>query len=174
MQDMEKIYQQHFHTVYRYLCCLTGKDEHLAEELCQETFFQAVKSIHRFRGDCAVSTWLCQIARHVWYHYLEKKRYRKESSLELLYTETPEAVLHSILQQASTPEREVLSHLDVQAVADAMKLLPEAEQEVLSLRLWGELSFQEIGTITGHTENWARVTFFRGKQKVKEALKDEF
>ena len=64
MQDMEQVYRQHFQTVYRYLRFLTAKNDVLAEELCQETFYQAVKSVHRYRGECAMSTWLCRIARY--------------------------------------------------------------------------------------------------------------
>ena len=70
MQDMEQIYRQHFHTVYRYLRCLTRQNESLAEELCQETFYQAVKGVHRYRGECAMATWLCQIARKLGARYL--------------------------------------------------------------------------------------------------------
>ena len=73
MEDMEKVYQQHARTVYKFLLTKT-RDEHLAEELTQETFYQAVKSVGRFDGSCKVSVWLCQIAKHLWYQHLRKRK----------------------------------------------------------------------------------------------------
>ena len=70
---MEKIYQEYSETVYKYLFCLTS-DADLAEDLTQETFAIAVKNIPKFRGDCKVSSWLCQIAKHLWYKELKRNK----------------------------------------------------------------------------------------------------
>lgn len=173
MQDMEQIYRQHFHTVYRYLRCLTGQNDSLAEELCQETFYQAVKSIRRYRGECAVSTWLCQIARHVWMHDLRKKQRRKETSLEASLEQNPEDFLFRHLISNYDTEKTVLNHLQCREALKAIRLMDPAVQQTLLYRLAGELTFQEIGDILGHSENWARVTFFRGRKKLKEALEND-
>lgn len=173
MQDMEEIYQQHFHTVYRYLRCLTGQNDPLAEELCQETFYQAVKSVHRFRGECAIPTWLCQIARHVWMHDLQKKRNRNEISLEASLEQNPEGFLLRHLISKSDTESAALNRLCSRKALEAIQSQEAVCQKVLLYRLAGELSFREIGDILGHTENWARVTFFRGRKKLKEALSDD-
>lgn len=71
----DDIFQDYGKLVYRYLLRLCG-DKDLAEELMQETFYQAVKSADRFDGSCKVSTWLCQIAKHMWYRELRKKKTR--------------------------------------------------------------------------------------------------
>lgn len=170
MQDMEQIYQQHFHIVYRYLLCLTGRNDFLAEELCQETFYQAVKSVHRYRGECAMSTWLCQIARNVWLHELRKKYRKKEVSLEASIEQNPEDFFLHALVSSSDTEKSVLNHLHSQEALEAMHSLDPIVRQVLLYRLVGELSFKEIGVILGHTENWARITFFRGRKKLKEVL----
>ena len=73
MDDMDQIYQQHAQTVYRFLLAQC-KDPGLAEELTQETFYQAIRSIHRFDGTCKLSVWLCQIAKHLWYQHLHKQK----------------------------------------------------------------------------------------------------
>lgn len=65
MQNIEEIYQQYAQTVYKYLFCLTGKED-ISEDLTQETFVIAVKEIAKFRGECKISVWLCQIAKHLW------------------------------------------------------------------------------------------------------------
>lgn len=153
LEDIEKIYQQEGQTVYRFLLTKT-RDEHLAEELTQETFYQAVKSVDRFRGDCKVSVWLCQIAKHLWYQNLEKQKREAPTKdfPELPYPSAEEAVLAQ------------------EGRMDLLRLvheLPEPQREVVYLRAFGSLSFREIGDIMGKTETWARVTFYRSKEKLK-------
>ena len=82
VQDMREAYEEYFHTVYGFLMVLTGGDRDLSEELTQETFYRAVKNAAKFRGDCKMSTWLCQIAKYAFYQHLDKKRRRPEISLE--------------------------------------------------------------------------------------------
>ena len=72
-RSFEQIYLQYYKPVYAYLMTLCQNEE-LAAELTQETFYQAVRSIHRFDGSCQVSTWLCQIAKHLCYQQLRKTR----------------------------------------------------------------------------------------------------
>ena len=73
MQNMEEIYQQYFTTVNKYLFCLTH-DNDISEELTQETFYRAVKNINKYKGKCKMSTWLCQIAKNLWYSELKKNK----------------------------------------------------------------------------------------------------
>lgn len=72
-EKIDKIYRENATMIYKYLCGLT-QDNGLAEELTQETFFQAVKGIEKFRGDCKISVWLCGIAINLWYKELEKNK----------------------------------------------------------------------------------------------------
>lgn len=81
MQNIEEIYKNYSNTVYKYLFCLT-KNEYISEDLTQETFAIAVKEIHKFKGNCKVSVWLCQIAKHLWYKELKKKSNKNISSIE--------------------------------------------------------------------------------------------
>ena len=106
MQDMDAVYRQHFRMVYQYLMSLTHQPD-VAEELAQETFCQAVSSIHRYDGSCKITTWLCAIAKNQYLSYL---------------------------------------------------------------RVFGNLSFREIGQIMGQSENWARVMFYRGKERLRKEL----
>ena len=73
MEDMNQVYRQHAQTVYKFLLAQCRNPD-LAEELTQETFYQAVRSIDRFKGDCKVSVWLCQIAKHLWYQHLRRRK----------------------------------------------------------------------------------------------------
>ena len=161
MDDMSEIYQRHAQTVYKFLLSQT-RDEELAEELTQETFYQAVRSIHRFDGGCKVSVWLCQIAKHLWYQHLRKHR------REVPMPEDPPELPAPSAEEGAL-EREGKLEL-LRLIHD----LPEEPREVVYLRVFGGLSFREIGDICGRTETWARVTFYRTKEKLRNGgVRDE-
>ena len=71
--DIDKLYKDYARKVHSYLFYLC-KDNHMADDLTQETFYQAMKSIDKFRGECKVSVWLCQIAKHLWFKEVEKRK----------------------------------------------------------------------------------------------------
>lgn len=132
-------------------------NEDIAEELTQETFFQAVQCIDKFKGNSSILTWLCGIAKNVWLKDLRKRQ--KTVSIE-----------------DNIPEITNKEHMDVQweqkEILQLIHGMDEPVREVMYLRLISNLTFAEIGEIIGKTENWTRVTFYRGKQKiVKEILK---
>ena len=154
MEDMDQLYRTHAKTVYKFLLAQCH-NEALAEELTQETFYQAVKSINRFDGSCKVSVWLCQIAKHLWYQYLRKHK-----------REIPSA--DDIFDQAvSSAEDDALTKETHLQLLKTIHELPDPAREVIYLRTFGGLSFKEIGDVLGKTETWARVTFYRTKETLK-------
>lgn len=162
MQDMDDLYKEYFQVVFKYLFCLTHEAD-LSEELAQETFYQALKTYDNFRGDCKISTWLCQIAKHLWLKEFEKrKRYTSD---------TIDKNLDNLLAKEDV-EYEVLAGESKIELYQRLQSLDETTREVMYLRLTGDLSFREIGDILKKNETWARVTFYRGKQKLmKEGKK---
>lgn len=158
MQNIEEIYKNHANAVYKYLFCLT-KNEDIAEDLTQETFAIAVKEIHKFKGNCKVSVWLCQIAKHLWYKELKKKANKSISFIEDIEEE---------IETTKTVEDIVCQKEEKLKLFKDMQKLDEKTKEVMYLRLVGNLNFIEIGEVLGKTPNWARVTFYRGKQKIRE------
>ena len=155
MDDMHQIYQQHAQTVYKFLLTQCG-DPDVAEELTQETFYQAIRSIHQFDGGCKISVWLCQIAKHLWYQHLRKTK--RETPLEPQGAELP----------APSAEEGLLEQEGRLGLLKQIHALPEPQREVVYLRAFGSLSFREIGDILGKTEVWARVTFYRGKEELRK------
>ena len=151
----EDLYEQHARQVFRYLFSITGEQD-TAEELTQETFYQAVRSIDRFDGSCKVSVWLCQIAKHLWYQHLRKAN--RETAL-------PEEAELPLVPSA---EEEAVSRSGQLDLLRRVHELPEPGREVVYLRAFGGLSFREIGDVLGKTETWARVTFYRGKERLKQ------
>lgn len=160
MQNMDKIYEECFETVYKYLFCLTHNSD-ISEELTQETFYRAVKKIDTYNGKCKISVWLCQIAKHLWYNQCRKNK-RIVDTDETFDIEDPQ----NLEEQFIAGEEKV-------SLYKKMQNLDEKTREVMYLRITGELSFKEIGEILGKTENWARVTFYRGKSKLKEVDENE-
>lgn len=155
MQSMEEIYQIHSHTVYGYLLSLTH-DANVSEELTQETFYQAVKSINSYDGTCKITTWLCAIAKNMLASYHRKN---------------PEtAALDKAEGIAQSAEAEALSKASQLEIIHHLHMLDGDMREVMYLRLLGGLSFREIGDILLKTENWARVTYYRGKEKLKKEM----
>lgn len=154
MEDMDEIYRRHARTVYKFLLAQC-RDPDLAEELTQETFFQAVRSIDRFDGSCKLSSWLCQIAKHLWYQHLRK--HRREAPLPEDFSDSP----------VPSAEEGLLEREEHLTLLRQIHTLPPEHRELVYLRAFGALSFREIGDVLGRTETWARVTFYRCKEKLR-------
>lgn len=157
--DMDSVYQEYASLVYRFLYSYTH-DVEWSQELMQETFLRAVGSISRYNGSCKLSVWLCQIAKHVLYQELRKKK----------RVETVELADYLPDDSSSDGETRVLNQENKIELYQAIHHLPELEREVILYRITGELSFREIGAILGKSENWSRTVFYRAKQKIKKEL----
>ena len=161
MADLESIYRQYSDTVFRFLMSKTGSVE-LAEELTQETFYQAVKSIDRYDGSSRITSWLCGIAQNALYAHL---RARQKDPLPL--EDVPE-------QPVVSTEDLVVTRDETRAILEAIRELPDPGGEIMRMRIFGGLSFKQIGAILGRTEVWARVNYYRAKQSViKELNRDD-
>ena len=158
MRDLDEVYRQYADTVYRFLLAKTGSAQ-LAEELTQDNFFQAVRSIGSSDGVCRMSTWLCGIAKNVLYTYRRKHRY-EEPADTLPETAAPSA------------EETALAEMNQRQILAAVHAMPEPGREILHLRLLGGLSFRQIGEVMGQSETWARVNFYRAKQTLIKELKE--
>lgn len=154
MQDNGELYREYSTQVYKFVFSFCH-NHLLAEEITQETFYRAIKSIHKYDGTCKVYVWLCQIAKHVWYQELDKQHKRKTQELE-----DPD------FSNENSTETQFILAQDKMELFKQLHLLDPNTKEVLYLRLTGEFSFREIGEILGRDETWARVTFYRGKQKL--------
>ena len=162
---MEELYKEYSKLVYNYLKSLCGKKE-IAEELMQETFYKAIKGINKFKGESKISTWLCQIAKNVWRDYLKKENKRKEISYD------DENYIDILLLEESSND-DIDDRQELINLYREIHKLDEKTREVFYLRIKGELSFKEIGEILDKSEERSRLTFYRGKIKLKEEFKDD-
>lgn len=156
---MDELYKENAKIVFHYLYSIC-KDEQLTEDLVQETFLQAYKSLERFNGNCKISTWLCQIAKHLLYQY-----WNKHGKQELI-------PIDDKLPTENNMEQQILNRIELVDVLRDLHNLPEQMREVMYLRALGDLSYKEIGEIMGKSENWARVTFYRAKEVLLKGRKE--
>lgn len=154
MFDMDAAYREYAVMVYKFLLSLCYEEE-LAEELTQETFYQAVRSVDRYDGSCKVSTWLCQIAKHLWYREMERRKRKGTSEL----TADMESLEKPVEEQLLVKEEKM-------ELFRKVHVLDEISKEIVLLRVTGAFSFKEIAELFGKNENWVRVTYYRVKQKL--------
>ncbi len=160
-KQLENLYEQEAKNVYKYIFHLCG-DRELAQDITAETFIKAVDALPKFKGQCRELTRLCQIAKHLL--YAEWKKKKKSEALRMALQDTEE---EQKVEEAVCRSMEKLDWFQKLQGLDAVT------REVVYLRIYGELSFREIGEVLGRTENWARVTFYRGKQKLKGVYENE-
>ena len=162
--DFEQIYKQSVLKVYYFLLRLSG-DENLAEELTEETFYQAFLHIDRFKGECEIDTWLCQIAKNAFYK--EEKRKRRHLYLDQFPEKEMESDSSSdLLKQLERKEQSFLLHKHLHNLTEPYK-------EVFTLKVFGELKFKEIASIFGKSESWAKMTYYRAKEKLVYLINEE-
>ena len=155
--DMDSIYREYSGTVKAFLIRISGNAE-LAVELTQETFYRAIKSINRFDGKSSLSTWLCSIAKHL---YLDAIRKQKNA---------PAAFEDRCVEEDFT---ERIHRQDQIMIAHRMlHLLDEPYREVFTLRTFCDLTHAQIADLFGKSESWSRVTYYRARQQLQDAMKE--
>lgn len=166
MDQFEEIYLEYFPRVYAFLLRLS-KDEQTAEDLTQETFYQAFNSFHRYRGESGIFTWLAAIAKHTYYKYLRKHKLAVgDISLEL--------VAEALIQPGATPEAEVERDATNAAIRKMIEEMPEKYRDVVILRIYADMPFSEVARTLKISESSAKVIFFRAKKMLLEEIKNEF
>lgn len=157
MALFQDIYQEYGRPVYRFLLSLTG-DANQAEELMQETFYQAFLHMEQFEGRSSVYTWLCQIGKNAWLK--ECRRQKRFVDAESL----PER----LSEKREQPETLVIQAEEIRRIRQAVYELEEPYREVFIMRVFGESQLKDIAAAFGKSESWARVTFYRAKNMIAE------
>ena len=153
MLYIKDIYEKHRQDVYRYLVSLTHNPT-LSEDLVSETFLAVIKSLHNFKGNSDIKTWLFAIARNKWYGYLRKKNY--SISFDCLAKE--------YLSQGEDLEKSIINKTMVDKVMMLLKDEDDIKRGIVLMRIQG-YSFYEIAMKYNISESSARVIDFRTKKK---------
>lgn len=155
MASFYEVYEEYAKSVHRFLLALTGNED-WAEELLQETFYQALQHIDKFEGRCSLYTWLCQIGKNAWYKECRRKRKFSEADWDDLV----------LLAKEPSVESQVIAKQEYANMRRAIQKLEEPYRDVLVLHIYGGIKLGEIAAIYGKSESWAKVTYFRAKQKI--------
>ena len=156
MDRDENVFEQYYEDVYRFLRALT-RDRDLAEELTQETFLRAIRSIDTYRGEGELRVWLCSIAKNLFYSQMKKQK----RSIPVADEDSPEGG-----SQEKTLIDRIADRETAMEIYQALHRLRDPYKEVFSLRVFGELSFREIGVLFEKSEHWACVTYHRARQMI--------
>lgn len=159
LKEFENIYGEYAIGVYKFLLKLSGNHT-IAEELTQETFYKAMKNIDSFKGTCKLYVWLCQIAKNEYINY-QKKSERKNVHLDATNKTDDGNCFEQIFESGQIKE-----------IHKALHKLDEPYKEVFSLRVFAELPFSDIAQLFNKSDSWARVTFFRAKERIIKILKE--
>lgn len=156
---MEEIYDKYYKDVYRFVLALS-KNPHTAEDITQETFVKAIKGVDRFKGDCDIKVWLCQIAKNSFFTYAGRQ---KKETVSVDMDASTEDTGHDLISDTIDKEQAIKIH-------KVLHDLSEPYKEVFTLRVFGELKFAQIAEIFGKTESWARVTYHRARLLIMEKV----
>ena len=165
-KEMDLIYKRYYRDVYGFCVRLCEGGPDIAEDICQETFFKALKTADSFRGDCKVMSWLCQIAKNTYISYLRKEKH-------LLKTKDAETLLEHVASLEDTAQEQIEDSENAKEIKRIMNALEPPYDEVFRMKVVQEKSYEEIAAIYHKSENWARVTYFRAKQRIVEQMRQE-
>jgi RNA polymerase sigma-70 factor (ECF subfamily) len=159
--NAEKLYDAFYMKVFSYVMTLTANRDD-AMDITQETFYRAMSTAQKFRGESECFTWLCAIAKNLFIDELRRSQKFEDAPPE----DKPDL--------KKGPEEKAVDADTTIRIHRILHSMEEPYKEVFTLRVFGELPFAEIGSLFGKGEGWARVTYFRAKQKLQEKTKEEF
>ncbi|MCR5630061.1 RNA polymerase sigma factor [Eubacterium sp.] len=160
--DMDAIYRKYCLPLKKYIISICRNDV-LADDIVSETFYKAIVNIDSFKGG-NLYAWLCTIAKNTYFNHVKKKENLNISLDDKEYLE---------VKMSSSTEEKYIEREEKRELRECIESLSEVEKEVVKLRTYSGLSFKEIGTVLHKSENWARVTYYRSKEKLKGMMESE-
>ncbi len=167
-QNWDKIYK-------RANSLLANKQD--AEEVAQDTFIRARKSIDSFRGDCSISTWLYRIATNLarnkhWYWWRRKRSH--SISLDMPVDDDSTLTFTDVISsEAQNPAQEAVSAEFINSIPKAINSLPEKYSSVLKLRLEKDMNYDDIAKELGITVGTVKSRLSRAREFLREALREQ-
>ena len=170
----EELVRHYDQAVLRLAMHLTGS-EHEAQDIYQEAFLKAYKSVGNFRFECSFYTWIYRIVTNLCLDHLRKKQVRKEDPP---VTTDAAGEQYDVLEQvadvraSANPERDLMSRELAGRIGRALEKLTPRERMVFELKHYHGLKLRTVGEVLHTTEETAKNTLFRATQKLRGALAD--
>ena len=158
------MFEEYHRFILRFIYGMVGEHE-LAEELTQETFMGAYRNRHLLRGDAKLSTWLCGIAKNV-----VGKSFRSRSQ-EPPRAEIDRESLMDIRETSPLPDTQLLSEEFSRVIRKALLQLDEDWRAVFVLKVFQQLSYEEISEITGSSIPKLKTDLHRAKAQVRRRIR---
>lgn len=158
MTEFEKLFNENRNFIFKYLIKMT-RDSSLSEELTQETFFRAYMNYASLKNKNKAPVWLCQIAKNTYYAWYNEQK-DKTALDDFEAVEYGQSIEDAFLRKELSQKALLCLHE-----------LEEPYKEVFMLCVFGDFSLKDISLIFGKSESWARVTFYRAKQKLSERMR---
>ncbi len=159
MEDFEKLYKEYYPRVYAFLYKLC-RDREMTEEMCQDTFYELYKSLHKYNGSCMLFTFIASIAKNVYYKHVRKKH------VEYIDIE----LIKDVQDSSDTPEEACLRKMWSKEIRHVIEMLPQNYRDVVVLRVYADLTFPDIANALGISTSSAKVIFHRAKKIISEEL----
>lgn len=156
MNELEALYKQIQPKIYAFFFVKTSSST-VAEDLTHDVFYEACKGIESFQGKSTMNTWLFSIAKNTLRNYYRSKKYQRKLT----------TMLKDEVNTNRTPEEVIIINEETHNLIRQIQALDDLQKEIVILRIYGELSFREIGELIHKSENYARVTFHRIKLKLQ-------
>lgn len=158
--NFSKVYEEYFMDIFKYICSLSG-DTNLSEEITQEAFAKAFRSLDSFDGSKDIRAWLFTIAKNTLFSYY--KKHKREFNIDD-YSGVADSKVDFVEGLAEQD--------DTFLIHQYIHTMKEPYKEVFTLRVFGELPFEKIGNLFGKSSGWARVTYYRAKEMIKEYMEE--
>lgn len=156
---MNKYGQEVLQLVYSYV-----NNKEVAEDVTQDIFVKCYKSLHTYKGNSNLKTWLWRIAINHCKDYL-KSWYNKK----VIVTEDDFTYMES---QKESVEQIVIQNAEYSRLASAVMSLPIKYREVIYLFYYEELSIKEIATVIEVKENTIKTRLKKAKELLKKGLEE--
>jgi RNA polymerase sigma-70 factor (ECF subfamily) len=154
---------EHIDGLYIYALVLT-RNRSEAEDLLQETYVRALGAMGRLRTGSNVKSWLFTILRNIWFNQLRQQRVAKIVAMD------GEESAMDIAETGKDPYAFYVSRMEHEQVREAIQQLPLDFREVILLREFEELSYQEIATILGCPPGTVMSRLARARAKLRTLL----
>lgn len=158
MSAYDELYELYGKKIYHFLRSLT-RDDDLAAELTQETFYQAYLHYDQFKGKSSVYTWMCQIGKNAFF-----KECKRRNRFEDEWRESAD--------MRAGPEEQIIDRDNIERIKMILYDMEEPYREVFILKVYAELKFREISDIFVKSESWAKLTYYRAKEKIVRRLEE--
>ncbi|MBT2680105.1 sigma-70 family RNA polymerase sigma factor [Bacillus sp. ISL-35] len=154
-----ELYETYKNAIFLYLYRST-LNQHIAEDLTQDTFLKAFQSLSSFRGESSLKTWLLKIARNTYINFSKKKQNKVEFQSDLIDE-----------QWSKQPDQYKRSD-DQKQIELTLLQLPENYRTYIILRDANGLSYEEVALITNETIGQVKVGLYRARKKFKEIYRN--